>query len=346
MVAAFPSGQNTYVPVPNGTVVDFSRDPSKFALNRYTQIIPVKKTNGLYLEMTVEEAGRMIGTDPAEFDWPDGKDAPEHEDGTESFNWQPYRTERKHFGAKLGDLAVDQAEWGIENQHVRIKTQQAMTYRTLKVASVLTTTGNYDASHRSAVYGGSIPGTSGNFAASTTARQDIKRSFNYAAQVIMKDTLSVVGPEDLMIVMSPYAAGQIALSQEIVDHIKGSPHALAQVRGELPSKNRHFGLPDQLYGYDIVVEDAAKATSKKGATRSADFIWPGTSIAMVSRVGGLVGKEGPNFSTAALFVYSADDMAVEQKHDTDNRVRKVRVIDHFQARMVAPVSGFLFTSSV
>jgi hypothetical protein len=345
MVATFPAGSNTFVPVPNGTVIDFSRDPSKFAINRYAQIVPVKKTVGLYLEMTVEEAGRMIGTDPTEFDWPDGRDAPDNDDGTESFNWRDYRTARKLFGAKLGDLAVDQSEWNIENQHVRIKSQQAMTYRTLKAASILTTAGNYDSTHRSAV--SDINGNGGNFAASTTARQDIKRSLMYAAEVIMKDTLSAVEPSALKVVMSPYAARQIALSQEFVDHVKGSPEAYAQFRGELPGRNTMFGgMPDKLYGFDIEVEAASKVTSRKGATRAASWIWPDTSIAMVSRVGELVAKEGPNFTTCCLFIYDKDDMAVEVKHDTDNRVRKVRVIDHFVAKMVAPVSGFLFQNAV
>lgn len=343
MVAAFPSGHNTFVPVPNGTVIDFSRDPSKFALNRYTQIIPVQKNEGLYLEMTVEQAGRLITSDQAEFRWPDGSNAPQNEDGTESFQWRNYRAERFQYGAKLGDLSVAQAEWDIKNQHMRICLQQAMTARTNSVVSVLTNSANYDSSHRSAV--ALIPGNSGTFAASTTARQDIKRALNHAAQVIMKDTLSVVGPDDLMIVMSPKAAARIAECQELVDHVKHSRDSLPQFKGEI-STGRLFGLPAKLYGYDVVVEDASKTTNRKGATRNAVHVWPDTSIAMVSRVGGLVGKEGPNFSTAALFVYGPDDMAVEQKHDTENRVHSVRVIDHFQAKMVAPVSGFLFTDAI
>lgn len=292
--------------------------------------------------MTVEEAGRLLNTDGAEFAWPDSADAPSGVDGTESAAFQEFRTNRKAYAVRLGEMAVEQAGWDISQQHLNIKAQQAMTSRTQDVVTALTTSGNWSSSHVSAV--SAISGNSGTWGASTTARQDIKRSLNYAAQQILLDTLSAVDPSDFRLVIGPADAANLAQTQEIVDHIKGSPDALAQVRGDLPGRNVMFGLPDHLYGYEVVIENSAKVTSRKGATRAASFIWPTGTAVMCSQVGELVGVENtPNFSTACLFVYEKDEMAVERQFDNWNKRHDVRIIDNRGAYVVAPASGFMFT---
>jgi len=343
--AVYPSGSNTYVRDHESSgrlTVDFSRNPKKFKLNQYIQIIPVKKVTGYYLNMTVEEAGRLLNTDGAEFAWPDGADAPSGADGTESAQFLEFRCQRKAYAVRLGEMAVDQASWDISQQHLNIKAQQAMTSRTQDVVTALTTSGNWAAAHTSAV--SAISGNSGTMAASTTARQDIKRALNTGALQILQDTLSAIDEKDLRMIFGPSDAAAIAECQEIVDHIKGSPDALAQVRGELPGRNQRFGMPDRIYGYDVIIEDAAKVTSRKGATKVNAFVWPQGSAVMCSQVGGLIGVENtPNFSTAVLFVYEKDEMAVEKRYDQWNKRHDARVVDNRQAQVIASASGFLFT---
>ena len=345
-VVQFPSGQNTFIPDHDGSgrlTVDFSRNPKKFAIAEYCQIVKPKATIGYYLKMTVEEAGRIINSDLADFAWPDGAEAPKSFDGTESFEWLPFRAERYAFDYVLGNLTVEQATWDIKGQHARIKAQQAMTARTQKAVTLLQTSGTWDATHTSAV--ASISGNTGTWAASTTARQDIKRSLNYAANLILKDTLAAIDVNDLILVMSPETAKSISETQEIVDHIKGSPDALAQVRGELPGKNAIFGLPDKLYGFPVVVEKTVKVTSRKGATKATSYVADSAKPFMVARPGGLEGvADAPNFSTCVLFMY--EEMTVEDKNDVDNRRVKGRVVENYDVKVVAPVSGFLFTSAI
>lgn len=346
MTVQYPAGQNTFVPNAEASGklrIDFSRNVKDFPLNRYAQIVPTPKTTGYYLSCTVEEAGRIINSDLAEFAWPDGSDAPEDNDGTESFEWKEFREERFKYGFRMGFMAADQADWDITDQHMNIKAQQAMTGRTLKAVTALLATANYDATHTSDVQ--SISGNTGKWNASTTARQDIKRSLNTAANLIMKDTLAVVKPGQLMLVLSPTLAMEMSQCQEIVDHIKGSPDALAQIRGDLPGKNVLFGLPDHLYGFPVEIENTVRVSSRKGATRSADYVFTDTKAAMVSRVGGLEGKYGgPSFSTLTIFVDSKRDMEVLTKRDTENEVVKGRIVDNFAAKLTAPVSGYLFTN--
>jgi len=347
MVAALPSGSNTFVlshDASHKLRIDFSRDPKKFALNRYAQIVPTPKMAGYYLKMTIEEAARVSATG-VEYAWPDGATAPNGQDGTESFEYLGFLTKRYAYPFVLGDLSVDQASWDIMGNHTAIHRQKAMTARTQAVVTAMTTTGNYDSTHYSAV--SSISGASGTWAASTTARSDIKRSLMYAAELILKDTNGVVTPEDLHLVLNPSLARAMAQSQEVIDFIKGSPDAKAQLRGEGGfGKNAYFGLPDVLYGVPIEVEQTVRVTTPKGATTARSYVMSDSSAVLCSRPGALVGEYGsPSFSTVTVFAYEKDDMTVETKHDVDNRRQLGRVVDNFQAVMTAPVSGFLFTSA-
>ena len=347
MVAQLPSGYNTFVPdheASNRLTVNFSRNVKDFALNSYCQIQPVKKPIGYYRTVTVEEAGRLVNGSLEDFMWADGQDAPDDWDGTESSEYKAFRTMRYKFGAKLGDLSVDNADVELTDEHVAIKAQQAMTARTKKVVTALTTTSNYDSSHYSAV--ASISGCTGNWAASTTARQDIQRSLMYGVEKILDDTLAAVDPNDLVLVISTGCAKALKLSQEIVNYIKGSPDALAQVRGELPGRNAFYGLPDKLYGVPVVVEKTRSVTSRKGAssTTRASVLSDSTPF-LCARPGGLVGKFGaPNFSTCVVFML--EEMTQETLKDPNNRLTRIRVVENYDVKIVAPVSGFLFTSAV
>jgi len=344
MTAAYPSSTNVFVPdhaASGKLVVDFARNIKDFSVNEWCQIIPVKKVVGLYLTMTIEEAGRIQQTDLANFAWPDGADAPKGDDGAESFEFQTYRTERRAFPVRLGDLTIDQASWNLTAQHASIKARQAMTARTQLAVTAATTSGTYDSSHRLDVT--AITSNSGSWAESTTSRQDIKRSLNTAANLLLLDTLNGIRINDLMVVINPTLAAEMAECQELVDYLKHSPDALAQVRGELPGKNVMFGLPDKLYGFPLVVEATAKVTSKKGATRAASYILPTSTPFMCARPGGLVGvADSPNFSTHCLF--AAEEMTVETLKDVNNRYQVIRVVENIVAKVVAPVSGVLFSN--
>lgn len=324
--------------------VDFSRNVRDFAVNQYCQIQPVTKVAGYYRKVTIEEAGRILNTNLANFKWADGAAAPEEWGDVDNHTWLAYGCQRYKFGVPLGDLTIDQAAWDIRQEYATKKAQQAMTARTQLAVTALTTTANYDATHYADVASG-ITGNTGKWSASTTARQDIKRSLNYAANIILQDTLAGVDVNDLMVVMSPTCARLISESQEIVDHIKGSPEALAQIRGELPGRNAIFGLPDKLYGFPIIVEKTVKVTSRKGATRAASYVMPDATPVMVSRPGGLMGVFGaPSFSTAVFFMF--EEMTTETLHEPVNRRTLLRVVENYDVQVVASVSGFVFTTAV
>lgn len=339
----YPGGSNTYIPnhrATNNLVIGFSRNPSKFPLNRYIQLKPVDQDQGKFLKITTEEAGRILDSNLSEFVWPDGADRPMNNDGTELFHYDDYRTRRFNFAYKLGYKAEKQADWAIGKTHQQIKAQQAMTGRTTRVHAVLSANSSWETGHRKDV--STILTNTGTWDASTTARQDIKRSLNYAAEQILKSTLSVVRKEDLQLVLNPTSAHRISECQEIVDHIKGSPEAYGQVKGG-EGKWSQWGLPDQIYGFDVTVEDTVRVTSRRGAaTSTRSFVMADGLAYLLARPGALVAPagDGPNFSTICLFVY--EEMSVEEFNDSKNRRVEGHVVDDYQPVQTASVSGFKF----
>lgn len=346
MAAVMPSATNTFVrshDATNKMVVDFARNVKDFALNRYVQIVPVKAMTGLYLEMTIEEAGRMLYADARNFIWADGHERPLGHGEVESFEYKPYRCERFAYPFTLGNLTIEQASWNILAQNARNKAQQAMTARTQFVVTQATTSGNYASTHRLDVT--AISGNTGTWALSTTGRGDVKRSLMAAAEVILDDTVNAVQPNDLILVINSLLAARLTQCQEITDYLKSSPEALAQIRGELPGSNVLYGLPDKLYGFNLVVEATRKVTSRKGATRAVSQVLPTATPFMCSRPGGLVGvADAPNFSTHVLF--AQEEMSVETLVDVNNRRTTGSVVDSVAAKTVAPASGVLFSNAV
>lgn len=344
MAAVYPSYQSVFVPdhdATNKLTVDFARNINKFPVNKYTQILPVKKTQGLYLRMTIEEAARIINTGLDNFVWPDGMVRPEGWEGHESHEWLMYQTIRRAWNVPLGNLTIGNASWDIVAQYSRIKAHQAMVARTQLVVTALTTEANYDATHVLDVTS-DIAGNSGAWEYSTTHRQDIKRSIQYAVELILADTLNAVTIDDLQLVIPSKLASRMSLTQEIVDYIKGSPEALAQIRGELPGGNVAHGLPERIYGVKIVVEDTYKVTTKKGQTTSRSQIFPIGNAALVARPGGLEGVANtPNFSTVVLF--AKEELTVEKLDDRNNRRVQVSIVEDLSANVIAPASGVLFT---
>ena len=141
----------------------------------------------------------------------------------------------------------------------------------------------------------------------------------------------------------------LTLTEELVllslDHIKGSPEAYSQVKGG-EGKWSEFGLPDKLYNFPIVVEDAVMVTSiRNAATVTRSFVMDSGVVYLLSRPGGLESVSGgPNFSTCCIFLY--EDMTVETLKDTNNRRTSGNVVEDFTTVLTAPASGFMFQGVV
>jgi len=345
-MAVYPSPTNVAVPdhaATNRLIIDFARNIAEFPVVQYTQIVPVQKVTGLYLRMTVEEAGRILNSDLSEFVWPDGQDAPIGLDDTESFTWETFRAERYLFRAAIGDRTRENASWDIINQHASIKARQAMTARTQKAVSKIFDTTLYPASHVIDV--NSTFGAKWN--AATTTNYVIRKSLNLAVRRIIDDTLGAVRPKDLILLMGDAVAAAVAESQEYADYLKGSPDALGALRYQFKDDStlpNAFGLPKRLYGLQVVVDDTRKVTTKKkaGAPTIAPVL-PSNMAAVITRVGAVEAPYSPvSFSTCIFFM--KQEMGVETIYDQPNKRTLIRVIEDYDVQLVAPATGVLLTN--
>lgn len=341
-VTSTPSPTNAYVPSHDATgnlTISYSRNPRDFALNRWATITPIKKNIGLYLRFNAQQAARVRDPDLGEFLWKDGAEAPTGNWALEAFTWAKYIADRYAFPFTMGRLTVQQATWDVVSQHSRISAQLAMTARTVKAVDKLRDTTLYASGHV-------LTQAAAKWDTGTTTNPVIKRALNLGGQLINKQTLGVVKPGDLAAVLSPALATAMASSAEIQDFLKGSPYALAQVRGDVPSQNGQWGLPDLLYNYQIVVEDAVRNSSLKGEDPQAiDYIFPGTECALVARPGALVSDENsPNFSS--IHVLMEEEMTVEVIDDPINRRVLGRVVENYAVEHATELATVLFTNCV
>lgn len=356
-MSSVASGFNTYVPSFDATghlVVAFSRNPKDFPLNQWATITPVKKSNGYFLQVTAEQAARIINSDLADFVWPDSGDAPSGIWGMESFNFQPYNTTRFAFPFRLGYKANEQADWKILALHSAFVAQQAMTGRAVRMINAATTTGNYPSTNvnNAKAWQTAIGATTPVFLnAGTTSNPAVKNTLNAMAQQIVLNVNGAIKRGDFVVILNPNLAAIIAASSEIQDYVKNSPFALAQVRGDVASQNGMWGLPDVLYGYKIIIDDTVRVTSRKSAaSRAASFAFQiGTAaqggLLMGVRTGGLVSQAGgPSFSTWHQFMY--EEMTVEQRDDPDNRRITARVVEDYDVQVVAPATGCVCTNAL
>ena len=349
----FPSSTNTYVPSFDASgrlVIGYSRNPNKFVINKYVQYVESPKTVGYYLKLSPQEAARIVSGQ--DYEWPDGQVRPMHADGLEQFNYVQFRTARKDYGFTIGEMAAEQADWAILEQHSQIKAAQAMTGRTVDVLSTLTTTTNWtvagatdpDLSADHTATATSLAG--GQFDLGTSTAPYIKKALDKIAVLINLDTLGVVEPQQLMVIMNPNQARLWAESSEIHEYIKGSPAALDEIRsGTSPNARYGPGLPSTIYGYQIHVENAVKVTSRKGATLAKSFAFPDQQVAVVSRIGDIEGVYGsPSFSTLTVFWYK-DELTLERFDDPKNRLVEGHVVQNYVPVITSPLSGYLVTSS-
>ena len=332
-------GLNTYVPSTNALAtgalqVEFTRAVNSFAITRYAQIVACNQMTGYYLRLDSDDNVRVSNEN--EFIWPLGNDRPVGK--MNQHNFVTFTAQRYAFPFYIPNETVKQAAWDIVAQHARSKAQLAMTARSMRTATALTGSaaqtsfndvGNYYAD------GTAISGA----AWTTSSTNIIQKGIQVALQRISLSTGGAVRSEDICMVISPTVANLLSQTEEIRNYVKNyAAGALPFLQGgDIFSR---YGLPPNLFGVSVVVDDSVKITTRKGAASTTRSFVYGNSAVFVSRPGGLVGVEGStSFSTCQIFAF--EDMTVENWDDPKDRRIEGRVIDNSTSELVSPVSGVL-----
>lgn len=350
----YPGQSNVYIPGNNAKsggslFVDFSRNITDFAVNRYCQPVPVQNDVGIWYQMGLDQRARIIDVNGGAQRWADGVPRPQPQNDAELFQEFGYRTVRYSYESTVGKMTSEQAAWDEIGRRQRTLAQRAITFRTQSVVTAMTTSGNYAASHVSDLSTpGAITGVVGNWAASTSARLAIKRTLNHVKNVITLDTRGAVNSDDLLLVMSPNTAEQVAVSQEIVELVKQNLAGPQWLNVDDPAKfsKDRYGLPARLYDTEVIIEKTVKVTSMRGlGTQAGAYVVPDGTVIVCHKPNALEGVDGGrSFSTASIQIYREDDMAVETDYVRWDRLTKVAVTDNYQVTMTAPVTGYLLTN--
>lgn len=329
-------GLNTYVPSTNALAtgalqVEFTRAVNTFAVTKYAQLVPTNQMTGYYLRLNSDDNVRVV--DGNEFAWPLGNDRPMGKMNEHDF--VAFTCSRFAYPFYIPNETVKQAAWDVVAQHARSKAQLAMTHRSIRTATALTTSATFNAVGNYAATGTASPGGA-SWTGSTT--NVIQKAIQGILQRISLTTGGAVRAEqDVMMVISPTIANLLSQTTEVRDYVKNYPAALPFLQGS--DTFAKYGLPPTLFGVQVVVDDAVRVTTRKGASTTREFVY-GNSAVFVSRPGGLIGMEGStSFATCQIFAF--EDMTVENWDDPKDRRIEGRVIDNSVAEVVAPVSGYL-----
>jgi len=349
---ALPGPYNACIPnakESGNLFVDFSRNKEDFKVLQYCQPVPVQTAVGVWYQMGLDERARILDTDGAKYMWQDGYNRPDPADVSEYFSELAFRCKRRSYADHLGCMTSEQAAWDERDRRSRSLAQKAMTFRTLAVINKLTDSTQYASTHAwdlSTTVTTANLNNVGNWAASTSARETIKRTLNAAKQQILLDTRGAVKSKDLLLVIGPDTAAQVSVSQEIVELVKQNAGGIQYLHNEGKFKKDNYGLPDRLYDTEYVIEDTVYVTSQRGLlTQSASFVLPLGTAVLLHRPNDLEGIEGGrSFSTVSIHIYRNDDLMLEADSDNWNRIEKIAVTDNFDVNMTAPVSGILLTN--
>jgi len=353
----FASATSVFIPQATGQVVAYVRDPNKFKINKYWQTVRSARENGsgqpvcLYAFLDPDEPIRVVTEQ--EYRWPFGQVRPASDQGVGNFKWEEVRMERSWFGYKIDESIDKNADgWNPKAFFNAIYASKAMTAATYRCVTLLETAANWGNNTASAA---TLSGGPGRWDLASNDESSphflaIKKTIDAARVRIVLATNGSVQPNEMRLVISPESAQAMANTSEVHAYLAQSPYALAQVKGNEENQNALWGLPQQIYGMELVVEDAARVNVRQNAAGTAatlftekTFVKSKTSAVICSRIGGLDGQAGsPSFSTLQRYYYKWD-MAVEANPDAWNQLIEAGVVDCFKEVLAAPQSGFLIT---
>ena len=358
MAFSSASGTNTSIPsaaATDGLIVGFSRSVADFAVNRWVGMVPVDKPKGFYINWDSNQSGRIGPTDGSKWQWAYGADRPVDQGNNREFAFSPYFTERLNFSSPLPIEAEEFADFDIGAAERAKLAQQCMTMRTAAAVGALTNapwgannSANVDGVAGINGFGAAAMLASGqNWTNGTVNTPNIKLTLLRALKAINLGTLGRLQPRDLTLVITPDLALLLAMSPEVQDALKQSQFAMGALTGENPDVNGLWGMPPMIAGMRIVVEDTVLVTTEKGAaTPVQSYAFPAGSAYLVIRPGGLVQPPMPwaggrVFSTVTMF--SLEEMTVERRVDTWNRIIQDSITSNFDMRCISPAGGFQFT---
>lgn len=342
MPGQMPNGVNTLIPLFEASghlQIKFSRNPKSFKLNTYTAQIAAPQARGAYLEFNPNDTIRLQSSHK----WAYGTPASAGFENQQGFTQRNFFTQRYQFATTLDKFAVDIGSFDVQKVHSENLALKAMINRTNVSLATITNTANYGANTATAtaLAGGFLDG-------GTTADPRLAKALYAAAAAIQKATAGRAGLAGARfgVLLSPNTATRLSVSREIREYVMQNPESLKLVTGENESfmDSASYMMPNRLYKFDIVVEDAFINTGNPESALDVNTtIMPDNVLIVYVVTGGFKKEYGAeDFSTFTQFVH--EDMTVEYRADDWDRLIYLRVVDNFDFAITSPKSGYVITA--
>lgn len=325
-------------------IISYSRDPKKYAINNLMTVTTTDKTIGKYLRIKPETQGQVNSNTSAASRWADGAARPIQLSGGQQFDFLEYFQDRYIESFPIGWATEEQAVWDIVQSQTGALANRLMSLRALDFYTVLQASGSYATGNTDTA----TTAGGGKWDVATSTNRYIQKSLRYGVQKIVKATMNAVSADDLVLVLGPEVAGQMAESAEIADYLAQNPDATRYIEGEL-FKNQlaNYGLPPRLYGINIVVDPLVLDSAALGATSSKAFAPGDTSAYLIARPGSINGNDGgSSYSFVHNFMWRKGEMEVEVIDDPVNKRKLLSVSEWRAIKAVAKEAGFLYTETI
>lgn len=336
----YPGSNSTVIPLfelSGNLMVNYGRNLDK-SVNRYTRVTPVKSPVGNYLRFNPHDIVRMTALDQSNR-WAPGTPRPTGAYNTIGFDVVPFRTDRNARSITLDKRAVDIASFPVMKTHTEALGQWANTYKAYRACLSLTNPANFPSAHTATA----TAAGGGLWSAGTTASPHIKRSLDFAALQIQRATYGAVQWGQLTVLVNHNTALQMSQSREIREYLMQQANSLALIKLNKSEYNAKYGLPDTLYGFNLVVEDTFYNDVNRGGAESAKPVMPDNTAVVLLADGALEQPEGStSYNTCHIFAY--EEMTLETKDDQWNRLVEVSCVMDFDVQIVAPPTGFIITN--
>lgn len=325
---------NVHVALPDpGFAVDLARDKNMFLLNQIVPSYTVQNINGKYWKFDDPEAFRRVrATDVM---WSPGGDSLPNTLGTRK-DIATYECKRRALREALDTDMLQNADEALQLTTRTTETLVArlMLEKTINAFSTLTDGTSLNTATCTAAGGGK-------WSASTSSTTYIQKSIQGAVLAITQNSYGTVDPRNIKMVINPLAAQHLARNGEIRDIFKQSNVGAGFVASDAPWwAGQWHGIPNRLYGVEVVVASTYYNTSEEGKADSNTYPVDDDAIFVHVDSPGL-----RSYSTATFFEY--EPMTVEMfgdgEHNREKRVAPIHVVTWWDFQITAKNSGYLLT---
>lgn len=348
---------NGTLPVPTGVMIAYLRNPALMPYLRYSQFIPAPAINFSYDRLNPDDAVRLVDVnEPA---WAYDDYSPEGRGFNPQIEILTSRIARWAFPWTIGEETTQtwSRQNGVNPMQIldRIQMNRANLHRAVRVVTALSGA-SWGANTGTPATLLSTPGAFWDLSSGTQRLggapdpnfQVIKRSCLAVKRLLNLGTNGALSGEEMVMVVPPVVALQMAVSGEMFEALKQSVYAKDLTNPVV----RDWGLLPEYGGFKVVVEDTPRCFINQHADGTVadvtvaaqkDYIMNTDTVYFVSRPGGLDSDfGGRNFSTVQIYTKNGEAQ-VKGKQDAWNELFQGRITTEDSVLVPSVISGYAMT---